>query len=103
MFRTSDLTSWTCSSRPFICARALSSAGLVRTQRHSRALIKTKKCLRICSYPVVAELVKLRWRGLEGGLARSPGAPGARLSRVADAGASADVRTYRVRMVRKHD
>src|SRR3974390_1155904 len=54
MLRTSDLTSWTCSSRPFICARALSSAGLVWAHMHSRALIEVKKSLRVCNVARVA-------------------------------------------------
>src|SRR6516162_9560763 len=54
MLRTSDLTSWTCSSRPFICARALSSAGLICAPMHSRALIAIKKNLRVCNAVRVA-------------------------------------------------
>src|SRR5215469_5290418 len=95
MFRTSDLTSWTCSSRPFICARALSSAGLGRAQIHSRALITTKKCLRICSCPIVqswfppdeTQVAYIKRRALGRFTRRALRAP----------------LPHRVRIVRKHD
>src|SRR5579859_1636213 len=90
MLRTSDLTSWTCSSRPFICARALSSAGPGCAYMHSRALMTTKKCLRIrlvLSFPEVGlHLMKLRWHELEApDRSRSPGAQCAHLAYVTGA------------------